>query len=360
MSLNLFEKKSYVGLDIGHFAIKAMQVDRNADGWKVSKYGSIPTPENSLVDGMVTGNEITQAIKQLLTEHGIKANSAILALGGASVLVRTARVPKMAEESLRKSIRFEAGRYIPASADENYIDFEITGFPDAENMDIMVCAAPRTMVNARIAACEAAGLTVEVVEAESFASYRSLVEADTQHGWVRNNIVLIDIGATTTNMSLVENGVFQMVRSFNYGGQILTDALKKQFKMDQANAEEGKALLDITELVDPQRQTDSVPLKVVQTHLDDLIRELRRSLNYYQSQLQTVTPDARLRIDSVILTGGASQLTGFGHYVEARLGIPTLALGLFDNPKFASLKVGGGLDFSVAGGLAMRAHLRAA
>lgn len=362
MGLGLFGTKKFVGLDIGHFAIKAMQVERNANGWKVSKYGTAPTPINCVVDGIVADEKaVSEAIRELLATTEIQATSAVLAVGGAPVLVRTSRVPKMSEDSLRRTLRFEAGRFIPTSAEESFIDFEITGFPDESNMDIMVCAAPRNLVNSRITTCELAGLDVEVVEAESFACYRALVEADQNHDWARSSVALLDIGATTTNMSLVEAGVFQMVRSFNYGGQVLNEALKTHFKIDQEQAEEGKSLLDVTPLMDESKPCDSPALKVIQTHLDDLVREVRRSLNYYQSQLQAQQPDARLHIDAVLLTGGASKLNGFAHYVESRLGIPTIALGLFDNPKFATATSGtGGMDYSVAGGLAMRAHLRAA
>ena len=41
-------KKAYVGLDLGHFAIKAVQLERTASGWKVTRAASVPTPKNRL------------------------------------------------------------------------------------------------------------------------------------------------------------------------------------------------------------------------------------------------------------------------------------------------------------------------
>lgn len=362
MGFSLFGKKRFVGLDIGHHAIKAMQVERNAEGWCVTNYGSVNTPVDAVRDGcVIDGPAVSEAIKELMARTGITANAVTLAVGGANVLVRTSRIPKMSEDVLRRTIRFEAGRFVPASPEESFIDFEISGFPDESNMDVMVCAAPKELVTSRIMACEAANLEVEVVEAEAFSCYRSLVEADLSHNWSQSTVALLDIGASTTNMSLVEAGRFQMVRSFAYGGQLITEALKSNFKLDQENAEVGKSLLDVTELMDESRPTENPSLKVVHNHLDELVRELRRSLNYYQSQIQALQPDARLHVDAVLLTGGAAKLHGFAHYVEKKLAVPTLAIGIFDNPRLATSQSGtGGLDYSVAGGLAMRAHLRAA
>lgn len=359
--MGFFSAKSYVGLDMGHHTIKAVQIDRHAGGWKVSKHGQIDTPAESIRDGIVVDTEaVGGAIKDLLKSSHITASHAHIAVSGPTVVVRPVRIPKMPEATLRKSIKFEASRYVPNSVEDSYVEFEIAGYPDETQMDIVVVAAPKDIVESRMKACQAAGLVVESVDIEPFAMYRSLIEADQEHDWTGSTIAIVDIGSMTTNMSVVQKGSFAMTRSIPNGSHILTDALKSYFKLEHADAESGKAQLDVAELIDAEKPKENPPLRVIQPHLDDLVRELRRSLNYYQSQLGEATEDKQVSL--VFLTGGGAKQTGLATYIEHKLGIKTLSLHMFDNPRFTAHQAEltqSAHDLSVAGGLAMRSHLKA-
>lgn len=361
MAFNSFRKKSYVGLDLGHHTIKAVQLDRTSDGWKLSRFGSIPTPEESIRDSIVVDSQIVgAAIKQLLRECEINAASAIIAVAGGSVVVRTVRIPIMPEATLRRSIKFEAGRYVPSSVEDSHIEFEIIGPVDDTQMDILVVAVPREIVASRIKACDEAGLNVEIVDVEPFAAYRVFVESDQDSELAGKTVALVDIGATTTSMSVVSNGVFVMTRSIQQAGQSLTEALKNQFKLSKLDAEAGKAQLDINELSREGAPKDNPPLRVIQPLIDDLVREVRRSLNYFQSQ-QTDGGQAKA-VDVVLLSGGGSKMNGLANYFESKLGIPTKTVNVATTPSFTveSSEEANLADLSVASGLALRAFHDAA
>ena len=72
--------------------------------------------------------------------------------------------------TLRKSIKFEAGRYVPNSPEDSYIEFEILGQADEDNMSVLIVASPREIVESRVRACELAGIEVEIVDVEAFAA----------------------------------------------------------------------------------------------------------------------------------------------------------------------------------------------
>src|SRR3954468_7233852 len=182
--MGLFAKKSTVGIDFGHHTIKAMQLEKAADGWKVVKYACAPTPREAMKEGVIVDASLMGLVlKQMLKEHHISATTAHIAVAGGSVIVRPVRIPKMAEAVLRKSMKLEAGRYVPSSAEESYVEFEILGDADEAQMDVLVVAAPKDIVETRMQVCEAAGLEVESVDVEAFAIYRSLVEADPNQDW---------------------------------------------------------------------------------------------------------------------------------------------------------------------------------
>lgn len=353
MGFNPFKKKSFVGVDIGHHAIKAVQVDKSGTGWKISRVGWVRTPADSVKEGVVIdAPAVGAALRQCLREGHITATNANIAVAGGSVVVRTVRIPKMTEATLRKSIKYEAGRYVPSSVEDSFIEFEIIGDADEMQMDVLIVAAPKDVIQSRIKACRDAGLDVDVVDVEPFCAYRALLESDQANEFAGKTVALVDIGSSTTSMSVVTDGVFAMARSLPQGGKTLTDALKGYFKLSEEDAESGKAQLDISEIVQDGTPKENPPMRVVQPHIDDLIREVRRSLNYFQSQAQEGGGKA---IDAVVLSGGGAKMPGLAEYFTHKLGIPASSVGVLDNPRFTGLgESGHGFDLAVASGLAMR------
>jgi len=362
MSLNIFRAKSYVGLDLGSNSIKAVLIEKTGAGWKIEKAVRWPTPKGAIQDGIVTDvDAVSTALREMFKEHRITATNAVIGASGGTVIVRTVNIPNMPEAVLRKSIKFEASRYVPSSIEDSFIEFEVLGQADEDNMSVLIVAAPRDIVESRVKACEAAGIEAEVVDVEAFAAYRSLIEAESSAPYANSTIAVIDVGSHSTNVSVIHNGAFAMTRSIPQAGSTLTEALKSYFKLSDEDAEAGKTQLDLNMLLQDTKPNENPPLRVIQPFLDDQIREIRRSLNYYQSQ-QTEAGQGN-QVTKLILCGGGAALTGFGNYVEQKMGIETACLGVFDNPRFAYSgheEAGNGLDLAVASGLAMRPFAKSA
>ncbi|MBS1723768.1 MAG: type IV pilus assembly protein PilM [Armatimonadetes bacterium] len=362
MSLSIFRTKSYIGLDLGSSHIKAVTIEKTQAGWKIGRIVRFPTPKGSIQDGVVTDvDALSTAIHDMMKTHRLNATSAVIGASGGSVIVRNVKIPTMPEAVLRKSIKFEASRYVPSSIEDSYIEFEILGPADDDNMEVLIVAAPREIVESRVKACEAAGLDVEIVDIEAFAAFRSLIESEPTSDISNATIAVIDIGSHTTNVSVVNNGVFAMTRSIPQAGSTLTDALKSYFKLSDEDAESGKAQLDLNVLLDESKPQENPPLRVIQPFLDDQIREIRRSLNYYQSQQNEGGQSSP--VTKLVVCGGGAELKGVQGYIEQKLGIETVMLGVFDNPRFVyagSDDPGSGLDLAVASGLAMRPFAKAA
>jgi type IV pilus assembly protein PilM len=247
-------------------------------------------------------------------------------------------MPKIPEAALRKSIRFEAGRYVPSSIEESLVEFEILGTSSMdsetgeEQMDVLLVASPRDMVESKISAANAAGLEVEVVDVEAFALYRTLVECDDFSDAENRVVAFVDIGGQNTHVSVVDHGSFVLTRSIPIGGNGLTEALKNYFKMSTEDAETGKRSLNLATLINGDQQPENPPLRVVQPLIDELVREIRRSLNYYQSQQSEQGLSGH--VSELILSGGGSLLEGLPAYFGHKLNVSVSAPSPFDNPRF--------------------------
>lgn len=347
-----------LGLDIGHHTIKAALVERSGTNYRVSRVVSMPTPVDTVKDGVVIDPKtLGSALKAQLKASGIGASNAHIAVAGAQTFVRPVTFPKMPEATLRKSIRYEAGRYLPGSVDECYVEFEILGDADENNMSVLLVSAPKELVNSRIQACRFAGLAVESVDIEVFASYRALIETDESISPGDETIAFVDIGATGANLAVIDKGVFSMVRSIPVGGWTLTHALMSYFRLSPQDAESGKVQLDVSDLL-ADHPTENPPLRVLQSHLDDLVREVRRSLNYFQSQ--QVGKEGQ-SISRLVITGGTAQQAGLAEYFGKKMSIRTETAGLDHHVRFLwDSSFGPSQEYVTATGLAMRSLARAA
>lgn len=335
---SLFGKEIIIGVDIGSAHIKAVQVEAHRDSFRVTRAAQQRTPQGAVRDGIVTDREgVASAIRQMIKAAGISATGAVISVAGPTVQVRQVRLPKMDETALMKSARYEASKFISANVEDSNLAFDILG-PSKEDdtqMDVMLVAAPREMVDSRVDSLERAGLEAVAVDLESFALQRALVECNRrmfEDGGLR---ALVDMGASHTEVCLISGTNFALTRSIPIAGDTFTDALKNQLRVDTAEADRRKADLDLTALLSGGAEPEMLELvKSVQSVLDELLREIRRSVNFYQSQMTDGEPAQPLA--EILLAGGSAQMGGLSPYITARLGTPTRLADPFESPIFDS------------------------
>ncbi|MCL6520699.1 MAG: type IV pilus assembly protein PilM [Armatimonadetes bacterium] len=317
----LLSKEGVVGVDVGSSSIKIVYAEPTRQGAHISNVTICPTPLNSIREGVVTDvKEVAGAIQFAMRSAGIKASAALAAIAGPGVIVRHVKMPKMTEAALRKTIYFEASKYISASVDESVVEFEIVGDAEDEQMDVILVAAPRAMVESKVATLEEAGLEPLAVDVEAFAVLRALVEQNPDFSIMEKNIAILDMGASHTEINLVSKGSLALSRNIPIAGSSLTNAIKNVKNCTDDEAEQVKYAVDLSEILKADGVTEDPVLRVVQPLVDELLREIRRSINYYQSQLPDGSPE--MSFDELVLTGGTSRLKGLGAYTTSRLNVP--------------------------------------
>lgn len=321
----LFGNESVVGIDIGSSSIKAIQLEPNGSGWKVVNAVIQQTPPESCRDGVVTMIlDVGQTIKSLLKSSGIRCTKAVAAIYGSQVIVRQVQMPVMSEAALRKSIRYEASRYISTSTEDSVVEFEILGnVPDTDQMNVMLVAAPKEVVDSRVQTIEAAGLEPIAIDVESFSIIRSLVDISTDDEVRSKTIAIVDMGASHTDINIVANGEFALTRSIPIAGDSFTNSIRTLTGFSFEDAERMKFEMTAQDSIDKLSSSDgeSKSWKVVQPLLDELLREIRRSNQFYQQQFPEGAD--RATVSNIILTGGTSRMPGMAAYVESKLNIPT-------------------------------------
>jgi type IV pilus assembly protein PilM len=103
-------------------------------------------------------------------------------------------------------------------------------------------------------------------------------------------------------------------------------------------------------------------MQVTMPFLDEILREVRRSLNFYHSQFPEGA--AERNVTRLLLCGGTARMRGLAGFLEERLSVPVSVLDLFNaTGHLAGVDVGGptrdwlrgrSADLAIACGLALK------
>jgi type IV pilus assembly protein PilM len=309
-----------VGLDIGAAHIKLVQVRGTRRGAAVTAFGTAPTPRLAVVEGGIARPvEVAEAVRRLMRETGVRGRRVVTVVGGPGVILRQVEFPRMSERELRETLRWEAEQHIPIPADEAINDFSILGDAPARTGDagpppmrVMLVGTQRKLVQGLLETMRAASLFPLAIDIDALAASRVLgangLHPKRSDG---SSVMLVDLGASVTKLSVFRDGIPAFNRTINVGGNDFTAAIAEGLGQDIVAAEATKRELGVL--------PDTAAARFLQPLLDDLLLEVRRSIEFY------VVRHEGAEIRHICLAGGGAGLKGLP---EALADYLTLALGV--------------------------------
>lgn len=324
-NLSFLRGKELVGIDIGSHAIKVVQLKGSHKKWQLFKWG-ISTIES---DGKeLSPQESTEsqasALKALLSKEGITSKNAAVSVSGNSVIVRYVKFPKLSQQELEKTIQYEAEPYIPFDIRDVNIGFHILGDiteDGQKKMETILVAAKKDIVQARMDVLTMAGLKPLIIDVDAFAVENAYAQSLT--GDEHETVLFINLGASVTNMSIIENGVSKVVRDVFVAGNSFTRAIQKNLQCDIGEAENLKSKYGLLVTAEEKEQALSEDRKealqistLIGPVARDLLGEVQRSLDFYLSQ------GSDRAVNKVLLSGGSSRISNLGKYFSQELRLP--------------------------------------
>ena len=314
----LGRKPLVTGLDIGSHSIKLVRLKARQDGYQLVNFGVMPLPARAAVDHTTTDEgSVVAAIRNLVRMEKISARDTAVALSGQAVLSKTIRLPRMSDRELAEAMRWEAEQHVPFDVADVNLDFRIlpSGHATGGQMDVLLVAARKARVADRTALLSAAGLRPVVVDIDALALANAFEAA---HGLAEGPTALVDLGAGTTNVSIVTNGATLFQRAVALGGNRYTSAVQHAFGVD---FDEAEALKMGHRHVDAaQRDALLGVLAAVSTEIGN---ELQRSFELFHAA-------ASRGVEGVVISGGCARIKGLDRFLAAHLGLPVSVANPFD------------------------------
>jgi type IV pilus assembly protein PilM len=338
---------NFFGLDIGTTAVRAVQLKGTGAVKVLDVYGQAPIEGvTAQSDAKIDNQKVAHTIQALIKQLGLTTKNVAVNLPSNRVFTAVTDWDKMATGELAKTIRYQAESIIPTPLAESKLDWAIIGDTpgNPQKVEVLLSSVANDFIEKRLDMLESIGLNVIAFEPDSMALARSIIPHD-----VTTPQMVLDIGATATDLVVAMSGVPRLVRSITIGSQAIVRAAVQNLNIDQAQAEQfvfkfgmGKDKLE-----------GQVYNSIIGT-VDSLIAEIEKSIKFFQSRYPTS------KLERIIVTGGASALPEFPLYLANKFGINVEIGNAWRNVSFPSgrqdelLAVSN--HFAVAVGLAERAE----
>ena len=300
---------AYFGLDIGSSSIKILELKGDK---KVESVGMAVNPVGrSDVD--LPGEQrakISEVIKGLLKESGIKTRSVVLSIPEALVFSRILKLPIMSTPELASAIKWELDQVVPFPPNEIEVSWVVIDKPKKkvgnEKMKVFVVAVPKKVMESYVKFLTLTGLEPERIENEVLSLVRGL------SSFTNDNKVslILDVGASTTKMVLVEGSEIHMSHIVPLAGMAMTRMISETFKIPINQAEEYKSTYGVD-----KQQVEGKIYNTLNGLIDSLVVEIKKVVANFSNM------EKDKRIEKIVLVGGGAFLKGFTSVLVEKTGL---------------------------------------
>ncbi|MDE2805845.1 MAG: type IV pilus assembly protein PilM [Gemmatimonadota bacterium] len=300
-------KRKTVGLDIGSAFAKLVEVDHGGDTPELTRVAVAPVPQGALTDGEVTGPGRLGALVQKLGEALPTGTAEVVtALGGHDVFMKILSMTSPSGAPKGEAVRREAEHHVPFDLREIQLDYHVLGAdPDDGSADVLLVAAKRERVEARVALLGSAGLGVSLIDVEALALHNMLVH---NHPEAADGMAtLVNVGHEVTSVNILDDGMPVFAKGLPFGLGWILERLRRARGLTRSEAEQALR----------HRQYDTELASVVDTVAGHVVTGVERA----SAVITTRTP--RRGIGRVYMSGGGACIPGLADYVARRVKVET-------------------------------------
>ncbi|HOX21402.1 MAG TPA: pilus assembly protein PilM, partial [Candidatus Paceibacterota bacterium] len=220
-----------LGVDIGTSNIKIVELSKSGSEIVLDNYGILETygyldrPNAAIQSSYfkIVEETTVDLLKKLLKSFKPHTKRAVISLPIFSSFVTIFDIPLTDEKEISRAIPFEAKKYIPLPLEDLTIDWAIIneGNRLAKNVSsrILLIAIPKDLIQRYQRIAKGVGLDVVAFELESVSLARSLLGQD------KSPALILDVGAQSTNVAIVENGYLVSNENLTTAGSEITHVI---------------------------------------------------------------------------------------------------------------------------------------
>jgi len=313
-----FFNKQLLGLDMGSFYLKAARLVKSGRKYRLKRFGVIPIPVNTVVDGSIMNTyEMNDAIKTLLTKEHLTDKYCAISIAGHGIISRIVNMPQVPPAEFKKALRVEIETHIPHDINEIYYDGIRTGVIEDNKERVILIAARQDLVSDFMQVAQMAGIRPMSVEIDASA-LANIFEVNYPEE-MANTLAILNVGASKVNIVILSKGIVSFFRDIPNGGNFITEEITRRLKVSFQQAESLKSGEQSSDDSILPQQVEEVVADVAKT----MVSDIQRVFDYYTN----INPEDK--IQKIFITGGTTRSHTFVTTLKSLLAVPVEKMNPF-------------------------------
>ncbi len=232
--------ETYTTIEINENVCKIAQTSRQKERIVIEHLVEIPLPSRGVDEQGETEsavNEKVQVLRKALKLEKIKPVHACLLLPKNQVTTRFITLPSSQKDEIAKMARFESERHIPFNIERHAFSHHIVKIDDIKGSEVLIAAADQAVFDETIQILNGAGIKLDSVDVSTFGLFNYFSFLQRQHVSSTTHteesgeehkfsIPLINIGQTTTDITIVQDQKLLFNRSCSVGLNTLIEDIQ--------------------------------------------------------------------------------------------------------------------------------------
>ena len=356
-----------IGIDIGARFLKVVELVGGGRSFRVQRMaireipGSAPKEDRQeltdadLTEDLVIDDEndlgvepevheptrdelVSDLLEEVFTDLKLPREDVCAVFPSGSTIEREIMVPFFENDQIRKVVRFEAENHLHSqSIDDVVVNWIKTG-ETKDGSRLTIFASPKQKLAEHIAIMRRARVDPASVDLDATATYTTIEAAGILDA--HPNVIVIDIGASSTTLIMMVDGRPRVMRSFRLGVGSLESEIGNELGV---TAGEGAAharqftgagsddllvpAADLSPLAgESEKSLIQLQTDVVADHRAAFVTKVHREAIRSLASVTTDSPP-----DRILLLGGGSLIPGVAEALSERFGLPSETLNLLDH-----------------------------
>ena len=326
------EYKTTVALEIGAQSVTMAVFTPSSKGFTLSRYARRDILLDPVEEGMRI-DYVSHAVGELVKELKVRGKDVRDVVSGQKVFMRFIKLPALdTVDNMAEQVGYEAQQHLPFPLEDIVFDYQLLGVEDGEQEVLLVAIKKDELddLNGQVEANSLRTRSVDCSITSLYNAFKAVYPDETEP------VMILDIGAKTTDILFVEEGRF-FTRSVTAAGSFITNSIAREFNLSFREAEQLKIEQGVVSL--GNGHTDTMPedqanlASIISNAMTRLSSEVQRTINHYRAQYKG-TPPAK-----VYICGGGARLAFTTDFLQNSLDLPVEIL----NP-LQSMRVGSKVD----------------
>ena len=165
------------GIEIGAFAIKALRLEQDATGVRVSDFAVIPHKRVLSTPDLDADELVRLSLGQLISQKRLEGEHLVMSVPGHSSFARFAKLPPVEPKKIPDIVRFEAVQQIPFPIEEVEWDYQTFVSEDSPEVEVGIFAVTREKIQERLSLYSEVGMGPEVMTLSPVSVYNAMALA---------------------------------------------------------------------------------------------------------------------------------------------------------------------------------------